>query len=193
MKRFAIAIAALVVAFSAQPAKALTTDLGLVGSSTPTTFSYSPVPAMQMFDYQLIGYLPAYTTITFTYSLASATSTAGLVGGGSIDSLGTLVNKYNVAATAYNGANVLIENESDDKLIYVSAIMPALNIGKSVITNLSAMAISFKSALHAFLFGPASLTGTIEVSQVPLPAALPLFGLGIASLVGLRMRKKKAA
>ena len=32
----------------------------------------------------------------------------------------------------------------------------------------------------------------ISVSNVPLPAALPLFGLGLAALVGVRAKKKKA-
>jgi len=67
-------------------------------------------------------------------------------------------------------------------------------IATVTVTNLSEVAANFKS----YLFSPSSsisglISTTYNVSAVPLPAALPLFGLALAGMAGYSRKKKKTA
>jgi len=64
--------------------------------------------------------------------------------------------------------------------------------GSVQVLNLAQNAIYFSVALFGSVTGATTLTSTVSASAVPLPAALPLFGLGIASLAGYASRKKIA-
>lgn len=88
-----------------------------------------------------------------------------------------------------------LEDSSSSLSILLSGIIDNGNrTGILTISNLSSQ-VAFVSVLFDALMSTTAagvLRVSASVAPVPLPAALPLFGLGIASLVGYGAKRKKA-
>lgn len=144
-------------------------DMAYVPAGQHGAINTTPFFGLQ--DYVANGTLASKTAITFTYNVTPSV-VAGLMG--PVDFWYT---PKAVAPTKYS-----IETTSDfDK-----------NVFTLMISNLLDSTLSFSAGL---VFSPL-FQGTVDttynaVSNVPLPAALPLFGLGLAGLAAYRAKKSK--
>ena len=75
-------------------------------------------------------------------------------------------------------------------LVFASAQMTSAVSGMTIIKNFSAGLANFSTQMLAFGAGLVSIH--YEVSAIPLPAALPMFGLGLLALAGVRKARKTA-
>ena len=130
---------------------------------------------------QIEGSLPSNTMVTFTYNFGAA-----LLPGSSITAL--LQND--------SGKTVFDTNEgytANNPLLFVSAQFSGDNTAATVILkNLSADPAGAFSLVFGFLGENSAVTSVAyHVSAVPLPAALPLFGVGLGALAGFGIRRKR--
>lgn len=155
------------------------------------------------------GYIPSNSMITFTYS--SENSRPSLLGLEAVQAFGEyhykdennnmLLGAQNVLEV-YNGigsnisaeykiGNQIVENPG---LLFVTAqfVDNIQSQATVVIKNLSAGSLFFETSFLQFFSKYVGGTVNVhyEVSAVPLPAALPLFGLGLAGMAGVRSRRK---
>ena len=197
MKKIASFVAVAVLALMATPVHAVSASdpepqgLFLLGTASSSgefykqTFSNS-----EEIDAIFSGYLPTNMQIKFIYTLAE--DKGAEVDYAKVRSIGSTDTVYNVLAQAKPGQNT--HSASSDNLVLATAHMSHNgNSGQTTLANLSGSTIEFKSTVFAtYLDGTAKLIVRAIVTQVPLPAALPLFGMGIASLAAYRARKRKA-
>jgi len=209
MKKIASFLVAAVLSLSALPAQASMAAIDLdpsgvfykalgtmpadgydavLHSSSSGTFPGSAINAT--FSGQLLN----NTMVTFDYSLSSPTGPLGsfysvVSSVGSLDS-----NEFRV--TAFPGMDTgVVHGDLAGAVVLASAGLDlSLSHGITTLTNLTGGTIQFTSQIVSLMMGPSAFLNVhASVSQVPLPAALPLFGLGIASLAGYRAKKKKDA
>lgn len=200
MKRLALAMIALATMVSTAPVQAsvvatpadlsVGVALGEVGLAHPTgSHGYGNTSGDLWVEYY--GSLPSMTKITFTYDIAPLTGAASAVSGyAGLSSVGSSIEDASINARAKTNVGSPDATTTDD-LVTAFASLPNYSHGTASITNLSDKLISFKTTLIAMLNKYVNLTVSYQVEAVPLPAALPLFGLGLASLAGYRLRKKK--
>lgn len=204
MKKWLIsATAALLMALSPSGAQAVTLitdhDMGTVAVNDSGYISTTTLAASGGgYKYDFVkGVLPTQSSITFTYFLLDA-PVSGYAQGGTYDIGGST---YTSMANT-NGSSFALTPGLTTEASWLSPTsgIPGTWAARVVVTNLSAVAAAFDS----YFFRPAAsglpLDDThaiygvaYEVAAVPLPAALPLFGLGLAGLAGYSRRKKKAA
>ncbi len=96
------------------------------------------------------------------------------------------VDLYN-SIEFYNDGNLLGESIVGQDAINAGAVEGSDFVIATILTNDFFDEIRFLSSTNAFEYA------NIEVSVVPLPAALPLYGAGMALLGFLGWRKRKAA
>lgn len=188
MKKLALCAALFVASVSASPAQAAlisNVDMGEVSSSSGFSTTYKMDNFLSANYY---GSLPSMTKIVFTYSMSPVAD--GVYAG--LTSVGYEVGPSGASAKAETTVGNPAAVSADD-LIVATAYLPTYANGTTSITNFGKTAIAFQSLLSAWLSKAVALTVSAEITAVPLPAALPLFGLGIASLAGYRLRKKKVA
>jgi hypothetical protein len=191
MKTISTLLAVAVVALMATPAHAV------VVKETPGTLVagdsgfYSTTVNNKFYEHDVLGALSSMSKITFTYDLTNTSEN----GGAAISSIGyTVTDPVFSASASAEEAGVSMSDVSSDHLILASAAMTTDFAGTTTITNLSKnRIINFTSTIAAYLTKGAQLTVSYAVTAVPLPAALPLFGLGIAALAGIRAKKKLQA
>jgi hypothetical protein len=164
---------------AALPVLAPTTTSGIV--LTPVTGS---VPSLRRSPWDTVSGLEnsAYTSI-------SGGAWASYVFGSVMNSLTFMwgsVDLYN-SIEFYNNGNKLNETVVGQDAITAGATEGADFIIATVLTNGLFDEIRFLSDTNAFEIA------NIEVSAVPLPAALPLYGAGMALMGFLGWRKRKAA
>ncbi|NCC02770.1 MAG: VPLPA-CTERM sorting domain-containing protein [Proteobacteria bacterium] len=142
------------------------------------------------------GMIPSMSKITFTYSFDPAYSSAPLYSNTNYTETGSITNFYytdsqdNSYILSFGGMFPTINSNPESMLI--DAIADASS-GKTGMTNLSASLANFATYLLGELPTGVALTNVHWVVEaVPLPAALPLFGLGLAGLAGYSRRKKAA-
>ncbi|MDD3183446.1 MAG: VPLPA-CTERM sorting domain-containing protein [Alphaproteobacteria bacterium] len=163
--------------------------LGEVNSLSSGSTTYDGIDGRIWAEYY--GSLPGMTKITFTYDIIpSSDASVPLAGYMGLSSIGSSIIDTSINATVFTDVNPTAASATDN-LVTAYASLPSFTNGTASITNLSAELVSFKTTLIAFLNQYVGLKVTWNVSSVPLPAALPLFGLGLASLAGYRLRKKK--
>lgn len=137
--------------------------------------------------YEYNNLLGSGSVVNFTYSLSGGTLRNGNFYGWADpdgdDLLVALGLKVDGATSDQNLANDIFISAAWDK---------SLTSGTLTIKNLTDRVIGFGLSLTAILSGSSIFYLDGVVSAVPLPAALPLFGLGFASLAAYRARKKKA-
>lgn len=141
------------------------------------------------------GSLAANTKITFTYTLTGLTDSTLLVDfvnynykdGGSTYT-GTAYANSDGKSIAYG----YVDGAKSTPLVAAEAGLTSADgtTGYTIIKNLSADLASFKTTITGILLSSGLITATFKVEAIPLPAALPLFGLGLAGLAGVRARRK---
>lgn len=157
---------------------------------------YFTVPSGQSTALQT-GYIPANSSITFTYNNFSTDTNA----------YGYAQAAYNYTAGPNNYTGLYFADTTGDhgntgSVNGVSTIGSALlyataNINdKKIVTtisNYSSVEAVFDLFQWAFLSGTTA-SATYAVSSVPLPATLPMFAMVVMGLFGVkRFRRKKAA
>lgn len=160
-------------------------------------------------DINLSGLLAANSKITFTFSAFAYNPQE--VGIGAYGSVNTTVNglPYQAYVSSYDSdygygrtggtySDFFLDgNPTDIALLFASAQMDDANYleSTSYILNISDAAAMISSIISLTSMGipGAFINVHYNVSAVPIPAALPLFGLGLAGLAGIRSRRKKIA
>ncbi len=144
-------------------------DMGYVPAGQYGAINTTPFFGLQ--DYVANGTLAGKTDITFTYNVVPS-AVAGLMG--SVD--------FWYTPTEVDPTKYSIVTASDfDK-----------NVFTLMISNLLDSTLSFSAGLMISpMFQGTVTTAYNAVSNVPLPAALPLFGLGLAGLAAYRAKKSK--
>ena len=146
------------------------------------------------------GILPKLTAITFTYTFSALTGNNGYVQGEVKYKDGPW--RYFVADATDGWSmnqkafkNNPLHDTNDQLDVSVIASMADDKESATVtITNFSDFTANFKSYFFACdCFWTGKVSTTYAVTSVPLPAALPLFGLGLAGLVGVRRWKNRRA
>lgn len=150
---------------------------------------------------QISGSLPSNTMIKFTYTFSSALSQANLASGGSYsytdltDGLyyegfaGALADLTSSSAYAAGA----VEGNLTTSLAFASANIDGTMSAVAIIKNFSGSALEFMSLFVGSVTGDKPFDVKYEVSAVPLPAALPLFGFGVGALAYRSRKKRKAA
>lgn len=145
----------------------------------------------------ITGSLPANSMITFSYNFDGVLDSGYLTtsGGYSYTNGGVSYTGY-TTATAPGGFGFSASYEDATPvaaLALSSAQITSPSTATVIIKNLSAGALSYVSAFMGTVAkGAKSFTVAYNVSAVPVPAALPLFGLGLGALAWrARSRKNK--
>ncbi len=191
-----------IVAFGGGAAQAATfppgyTDLGYlsIGASGDTNEATAGGAPMLINDYAT-GYIPAMSMITFTYSIKGVADYGpklmSSVGSYNYEDNGNL---YKGSVYATSAGDIKHEDfvngvPSGTPLVFATANLFAdFSGGVTTITNLTNSWVNFATMFLGILQNGDS-SASYHVSAVPLPAALPLFGIGLAGLVGVKRLKK---
>lgn len=200
---FLLAFSVIGLAISATPASATVVDYsGNFVDMTPTPLEIgqsgtitSTSPGFGSTVFSLItGSLPANSMVTFSYNF-SGTILSGLLNasGGYSYIDGGVAHAGYTTASAPGGFGFSASFEDGTPvapLALSSAQIDSTSTATVVIKNLSAGALSYASSLMASVFGSKNFTVAYNVSAVPVPAALPLFGLGLGAIAAMRARRK---
>ncbi len=142
------------------------------------------------------GTLQSHSMITFTYTLPSTMRSqlysdtvryAYKDGGHKYAGGYTALERQNWSRSFHWGR---VDGSPSTPLVFASAQMTSPTSGVVIIKNFSAGLADFSAQLLAF--GRGLLNIHYEVSAIPLPAALPMFGLGLLALAGVRKARKMA-
>jgi hypothetical protein len=137
---------------------------------------------------ETIGDLANNSEIIFTYTLQNVTFT--------INSIPSLVTGSLVGALIPNAQSPNLPFITNG-LLTATAALPSLSGGTTTFTNKSGSAAEFFSEFTGSFIGDFNPNDIkvhwVVVSTVPLPASALLFGLGLASIAGLAVMKRKQA
>lgn len=146
---------------------------------------------------QITGSLPANSMITFSYNFSGTLTSNFLTtsGGYSYSDGGVLyVGNTNATAPADFGFSASYEDSTPvTALALSSAQIDSAHTATVIIKNLSAGILNYVTAFMGTVTGNKHFTVAYNVSAVPVPAALPLFGLGLGALAAMRARSRKKA
>ncbi len=194
---------ATVVDFSGSNVNMGTVDYGQSGTITDIYAALFSLPPNVVGQGEAYGFLPANSKITFTYtltglhqgSLQSYGSYSYIDGGLLYDgsTLSDTAGPVNVDVGTIDGSPSLPLVLSTANLTVVD---PGTSTGTTTITNNSNSFAQFQTMFLGILQGLPPGVGIIHynVSAIPLPAALPMFGALLASMFGFaRFRRKNAA
>lgn len=147
----------------------------------------------------ITGTLPAGSMISFSYNFAGDLQ-LGLLGESGSYSYTSGGHTYAGQALAFSplGGSLAVgsvDGSPSTALVFASAQLDFVaNTATAVIKNFSSGVVNYASLFMGLVGGNKDLQISYQVSAVPLPAALPLFGAGLGALVfGSRKRKAKAA
>lgn len=187
-----------------------------IGNSGTINYTQTDDPALYGEDigFYGAGYLPANSVVTFSYTSEGYASDIGKLdtftyttyeydGVDYTVSISKSIDERPDGKPSYSSAWYRYTNEHnetfkvdgypDPALVLQSAQLDLTNspAAQIIITNASDGRLQFTHHLAAiYEGGPASMTLTYEVSAVPLPAALPMFALGLLGIAGIRTRRK---
>ncbi len=144
---------------------------------------------------QITGYLPSNSMITFSYNFSGTLRGGLLASGGSysyddgIDSYEGFTVAMSAGSVSFSGGTV--NGAPSDALAFSSAQITGTNAATTVIENFSGDFLGIMSLFIGAATGSKAYIISYGVSEVPLPAALPMFGMGLVVIAGLRARKKR--
>ncbi len=185
----AIAAIAIILSVGAKPASAALWNVGQLSGDMATPYGFTffaTTLADGIIDSTTVGSLESNSMVTFTYSFGGSfghTIEAGLLTASGEYGSGT---GYGGASASSSGASIL----DASGLALVSADITN-GIGTATITNLSAGLLEFTNDFFGLIKRDDALYVSYEVSSVPLPAALPMFGLALIALRRFFAKKKK--
>lgn len=175
-------------------------DLGGVAVGQTGTYTYN-MAGGDLFSLSFGGSLLPTDTIYFSLAFSPVSDFSSDVT--------YATYKYSLDSHAYSGTTFATANlfnnpsgsssfsasvdnvPSLDQLVFASAnFLPTKDGGSSTITNASGGLATF-AMIFSGTMGLADGFVKISYNVVPLPAALPLFGLGLVGLAGLRARKRR--
>jgi hypothetical protein len=143
----------------------------------------------------ITGSLPSNSMITFSYNFAGTLTSSFLTTSGGysyVDGGVSHIGYTTATAPGGFGFSASFENASPvAPLALSSAQITGSNSASVIIKNLSAGALSYATAFMGTVLGSKNFTVAYNVSAVPIPAALPLFGLGLGALAFARSRARK--
>lgn len=196
------ALAAFLLAFAPQT-QAAPLDLGALSIGASGEFNNSEtngaIPGQTVYGYA-VGTIPSNSYITFTYYFSPSIPMSG-----SLQSLGAFSETNGVYTYTYTstsgGLNGLLTSVSGFPISFANvdpSLMPVqatadLSTGTTRVTNLAAAEASFSTYFFGLMEGYSLDKVRYAVSAVPLPAALPLFGLGLIGLAGYSRHKRAKA
>lgn len=169
-----------------------------------TEDEYPAMTAQNVYT-SLSGYIPANSTITFTFNSLGFDTSSGRVNASSTYFLeeGRLqgsssatyhVKDNEVITDTFAGSSIIFGVPSAPVVLISAQVLQDMPSAASlVIQNLSGSVMPFLAEFMQVYAGGSYPRVDVhyEVNAVPLPAALPMFGLGIAAIAGARRRKKK--
>ncbi len=148
---------------------------------------------------QLRALLPSQASVTFSYNFVGGLQSGMLAAGGlysypDADGLhegfaASLSNtSLNFSGSKINGTPI------GTALAYASADLDVVaDTASATIINGSGGFLDITSALFAIVGANKEYTISYQVTETPLPAALPMFALGLCAVAGVRKRKKADA
>lgn len=148
---------------------------------------------------QIRALLPSHSAITFSYNFKGNLQSGMLAAGGQYSYLegGDLYEGYTAALSnsSLNFSGSFVNGTPvGTALAYASADLdPKGNKASAMIMNMSGDFLDITSALFAFIGGNKHYTISYQVTETPIPAALPMFAMGLCAVAGMRKRKKAAA
>lgn len=191
-KFFAVLAAALMltVGGGAQAAVYSPDDI-LTAGETYSYFSASKVSKTTSQAWNFDTYLDNNTVAAFTYTLGGdAALKSGAVWGNVVSSTEDLEVENELTKVTDEDSSGTYNKDN----LFISAIWDkATMTGSFLIKNITGEVVDLTLVIGAILNGYSTLTVEGSVTAVPLPAALPLFGLGIASLAGYGIKRRKEA
>ena len=142
------------------------------------------------------AFLPSNSEITFTYNFNGDLLAGLLVAGGTYSYKDKKDYYEGYAAGLSDGpmsfSGGTTNGTTSAALAFATASMDVSDDSASAtITNLSGDWLDVTSLIVGYLSGITDYTVSYEVSSVPLPAALPMFGMGLIAVAGLRSRRKR--
>lgn len=143
----------------------------------------------------ITGSLPSNSMVTFTYNFAGTLTSSFLTASGGysyVDGSGSHMGYTTANAPGGFGFSASYDNATPVAPLALStAQITGSNSASVIIKNLSAGALSYASAFMGTVMGSKNFTVAYSVSAVPVPAALPLFGLGLGALAFVRSRARR--
>lgn len=149
---------------------------------------------------QISGSLPDNSMVTFTYSFDGLLTAGTLGSGGSYtytsggnyyEGFAAALHTLGSPATSAEGGSVA--GVPSTALAFATAQIDSPMSATAIIKNFSAGAVDFMNLFVGIVQGSTNFEVSYVVSGVPVPAALPLFGLGFGALAYGSRRKKKNA
>ncbi|MGH1456459.1 MAG: hypothetical protein ACRBDI_06740 [Alphaproteobacteria bacterium] len=146
---------------------------------------------------QVSGSLPSNSMITFTYDFSGDVGfgVLGAFGGYDFDTGSDSYSGYSHASTLFGNSAAGFQNGSLSTPLAVASAQIDFgnNTATAVIKNVSSGVVDYLNLFVGLVSGNKNLEISYSVSAVPLPAALPLFLLGLAGLMGFSYRGKRNA
>lgn len=145
----------------------------------------------------VIGYLPSNSMLSFSYNAPSikTSDVIGISAYSYYDYELDGVHYYGASRVSNNGVlldtHTIDGSPSDIPLVYLSAQLNDTETlqGTSIVKNMTDVNAYFEFSFAANISGLApgeSISTGYDVSAVPLPGALPLFGMGLMGLMAAR-------
>lgn len=190
----ALAIVMPLTILTPAPVHAAATNIGFINANASDEFTNKEVTATGTIYDWAEGSLAGRTSILFTYMINPTTNSLSYFGGSPSSTMGTYEIPLTPSAFADNGPEVILGTFSSPGLFNTVISQTSDYFFTVLLSNISNQALEFATYLK--IVSPTSLqtvgASWSSASIVPLPAALPLFGLGIVGLAGYkRIRKNK--
>jgi len=202
MSFFRIALFVAFASFFASNAQAATVvdyygadfDMGEVEIGQTGTITNDYYKRSSSYINAAYGLLPSNSMIRFDYTLTGVSLGTLEVGMASYEYKGRDDYYTGSAYANSNGSSEafgFVNGISSTPLVLATANMTSPSTGYIIIKNYASEAADFLAMIMGILSLGGQVAATYAVTEIPLPAALPLFGLGLAALTGAGLRRKK--